>query len=151
MEDYEEEHPGFKKSPIWQKGMDIAILAHKIAEIIDEEDEDSPLWTVKGIFRESAYLIPAKLAGAIGIDLYDLKMENAAIIRKCARELKTSCTSLEMFGFKEKEYLEMLRNEIEVLRLLFIDWVAGFDQFDYIIDRWGLYNPPGVGPHDIDI
>jgi hypothetical protein len=28
--------------------------------------------------------------------------------------------------------------------------VASFDKWDYIIDRWGLFNPPGVGPFDKD-
>jgi len=31
-----------------------------------------------------------------------------------------------------------------------IDWVAGFNKWDYVIDRWGLFNPPGVGPFDKD-
>ncbi|HNW57202.1 MAG TPA: hypothetical protein PLR88_09465 [Bacteroidales bacterium] len=44
----------------------------------------------------------------------------------------------------------MVRDLIEEYRLLFIDWVAGFDKWDYIIDRWGLFNPPGVGPFDKD-
>jgi hypothetical protein len=39
---------------------------------------------------------------------------------------------------------------IEEYRLLFIDWVAGFDKWNYYIDRWGLFNPPGVGPFDKD-
>jgi hypothetical protein len=39
---------------------------------------------------------------------------------------------------------------MEEFRLLFIDWVAGFDQQNYVIDRWGLFNPPGVSAHDHD-
>jgi hypothetical protein len=31
-----------------------------------------------------------------------------------------------------------------------VDWVAGFDQWNYLIDRWGLFNPPGVTAHDHD-
>jgi hypothetical protein len=50
----------------------------------------------------------------------------------------------------DKEYIEFFRNEIEEFRLLFIDWVASFDQWIYIIDRWGLFNPPGVSAHDKD-
>lgn len=149
--DDENEIPNFKDTAIWQKGMDIAVLTHKIAELIDEIDEESPLGTMKGIFKESALIIPAKIAGAIGMGIYDLKMENATIVRKCARELGTTCTSLKMFGFKEEAYLNLLREEIEALRLLFIEWVAGFDQFDYVVDRWGLFNPPGVGPDDVDV
>ena len=28
--------------------------------------------------------------------------------------------------------------------------VLKFDQWNYIIDRWGLFNPPGVGARDKD-
>ena len=55
-----------------------------------------------------------------------------------------------MFGFEEVKYLHIVRNLIEEFRLLFIDWVAAFDKEDYVIDRWGLFNPPGVGPFDKD-
>ncbi len=55
-----------------------------------------------------------------------------------------------MFGFEEVEYFEIVRDLIEEYRLLFIDWVAGFGQLDYIIDRWGLFNPLGVGSFDHD-
>ena len=51
---------------------------------------------------------------------------------------------------KDKEYITLLRNEIEEFRLLFIEWVAGFDKSNYIIDRWGLFNPPGVTAYDKD-
>ncbi len=53
-----------------------------------------------------------------------------------------------MFGFEEAKYFHIVRNLIEEFRLLFIDWVAAFDKEDYVIDRWGLFNPPGVGPFD---
>jgi len=77
-------------------------------------------------------------------------MENAAIIRKSAMDLIVGLRGLEMFGFNEPQYFDLLRAEMEEFRLLFIEWVAGFDKDNYIIDRWGLFNPPGVGPHDKD-
>ena len=58
--------------------------------------------------------------------------------------------SPDAFGFEYVEYYQLVRDLIEEYRLLFIDWVAGFDKWDYIIDRWGLFNPPGVGPFDKD-
>ena len=58
--------------------------------------------------------------------------------------------SLKMYGFKDVQYYQIVRDLIEEYRLLFIDWVAGFDKENYIIDRWGLFNPPGVGPFDKD-
>jgi len=100
---------------------------------------------------EDAMMIAAKISGAEAVDLYDIKMENAAIIRKCARELYVRAGSLRFEeDIKDKEYIELLPNEIEEFRLLFIDWVASFDQWNYIIDRWGLFNPPGVSAHDKD-
>jgi hypothetical protein len=100
---------------------------------------------------EDAMMIAAKISGAEAVDLYDIKMENATIIRKCARELYVRAGSLRFEeDIKDKEYIELLPNEIEEFRLLFIDWVASFDQWNYIIDRWGLFNPPGVSAHDKD-
>jgi len=78
-------------------------------------------------------------------------MENAAIIRKSAMRLMIQNHSLKMFGFEYVEYFQMVRDLIEEYRLLFIDWVERFDKSNYIIDRWGLFNPPGVGPFDVDI
>jgi hypothetical protein len=77
-------------------------------------------------------------------------MEAATIIRKAARDLMVQNHALKMFGFKEYRYFDIVRDLIEEYRLLFIDWVAGFDPWDYVIDRWGLFNPPGVGPFDHD-
>jgi hypothetical protein len=100
---------------------------------------------------EDAMMIAAKISGAEAVDLYDIKMENATIIRKCARELYVRAGSLRFEeDIKDKEYIELLHNEIEEFRLLFIDWVASFDQWNYIIDRWELFNPPGVSAHDKD-
>ena len=59
--------------------------------------------------------------------------------------------SLEDFGFENVEYFQIIRNLIEEYRLLFIDWVSSFDKWNYIIDRWGLFNPPGVTPFDKDV
>ena len=89
-----------------------------------------------------------KLLRAEASDLYDIKMESAAIIRKAAHTLLLQYHHLKLFGFEEVEYYEMVRDLIEEYRLLFIDWVGSFDQTNYVVDRWGLFNPPGVGPND---
>jgi len=134
--------------PIFSKGKEIFDLVHKITDLIPEDNEY--LMEVKGCMLSDAALLTVKIAGAEAAGLYDLKMENAAIIRKAARDLMVSQHSLESFGFEYVEYYQMVRDLIEEYRLLFIDWVAGFDKWDYIIDRWGLFNPPGVGPFDKD-
>lgn len=146
-----EEHDDIREPenlPIYKKGKEIYEVVHQIGELIPEDDEY--LQSVKGQMLGDAMLLTVKVAGAEGGDLYDLRMECAAIIRKAARDLMVTNHSLEMFGFKEVEYFNIVRDLIEEYRLLFIDWVDGFDQWNYFIDRWGLFNPPGVGPHDKD-
>ena len=144
----EENRTNAKELPIYKKGKEIFDVVRRIADLIPEDNEH--LQFVKAEMIQDAALLTVKVSGAEAGGLYDLKMECAAIIRKAARDLMVKNHSLEMFGFEEVEYYEIVRKLIEEYRLLFIDWVAGFDQWDYIIDRWGLFNPPGVGPFDHD-
>ncbi|NQU32788.1 MAG: hypothetical protein HQ521_06095 [Bacteroidetes bacterium] len=134
--------------PIYKKGKEIFEVVRQIGELIPEDNEH--LQYIKAQMFGDTVLLTVKVAGAEGGGLYDIRMECAAIIRKAARDLMVTNYSLEMFGFKEVEYFEIVRDLIEEYRLLFIDWVDGFDRWDYIIDRWGLFNPPGIGPHDHD-
>jgi hypothetical protein len=137
-----------EKLPIYRKGQEIFNMVSKITDLIPENDEY--LMDIKSCMLNDAALLSVKVAGAEAAELYDLKMENAAIIRKAARDLIVQNHSLDAFGFEYVEYYQIVRDLIEEYRLLFIDWVAGFDKWDYVIDRWGLFNPPGIGPFDKD-
>ncbi|WP_289658653.1 hypothetical protein [Flavobacterium panacagri] len=138
------------KMPIFQKAEQILKLTEGLVHIIPAENEFLQETTVR-FMLENAMIIPAKIAGAEAGDLYDLRMENAAIIRKAARELYVQAGSLRYEdGITDTDYIYLLRNTIEEFRFLFIDWVAGFDVWNYIKDSWGLFNPPGVNAHDKD-
>jgi hypothetical protein len=134
--------------PIFKKGEEIRHLVQQICDLLPEDNE--PLQDLKQQLLADSRTITAKLAGAARDTLYDIKMEGATFIRRAAHDLMISYHSLKEYGFKEVEYYMMVRNLIEEFRLLFIDWVAGFDKWNYITDRWGLFNPPGVGPFDKD-
>jgi len=137
-----------EKLPIYRKGKEIFEMVMKITDLIPENNEY--LMEIKACMLNDAALLTVKIAGAEAAGLYDIRMENAAIIRKAARDLIVQQHSLDMFGFEYVEYYQIIRDLIEEYRLLFIEWVAGFDKWDYLIDRWGLFNPPGVGPFDKD-
>jgi hypothetical protein len=138
--------------PIFKKAMQLSDLVDHITEAVDKTDIDferaieaEMIKSNLSYMRQNAMTIPAKIAGAASEDmLYDIRMENAAIIRKAARELITDARGIEMHGFKDIEYLDLLRQEVEEFRILFAEWVKTFDQWHYIIDRWGLFNPPGI-------
>lgn len=136
-----------KNLPILAKAEEIFDLVKTITDLIPEEDE--LLQSYKSQLLEDAMIIPVKISGAEAVKLYDIKMENAAIIRKAARDLMVAYHGLEMFGFKEVKYYLMVREKIEEFRLLFVDWVANFNPKHFITDNWGLFNPPGIS-HDYE-
>ena len=135
--------------PLIEKGKEILNVVHILAGLMPEDNE--PLQHLRDEMLSNARLLFVKLVVADKIELYDLKMEAATFIRKAACDLKVMNHSLKMFGFENAEYFQIVRDLIEEYRLLFIDWVSRFDKWDYIIDRWGLFNPPGVTPFDKDI
>lgn len=148
----------WEKLPVFKKAMEMQKLVDHIIETVEKTDinfeESIQAEMIKSnlnYLRENAMIIPAKIAGAADEDmLYDIRMENAAIIRKSARELITDARGIQMHGFKDVEYLDLLRSEVDEFRILFAEWVKTFDCWNYIIDRWGLFNPPGVNYDDVD-
>lgn len=136
--------------PLYQKAEQIFKITQGLVEIVPAENQFLQETTVR-FMLEDAMIIPTKIAGAQGVELYDLKMENATIIRKAARDLYVQAGSLRFHeDVQDKDYINLLRDEIDEFRLLFIDWVASFDVWNYIKDDWGLFNPPGVSAHDKD-
>lgn len=146
-----------KKFPLFIKAKEIYELVDKVSVLIENNEDENDfnnhlLNEYKNQMHENALIIPAKITGAFSDDiLYDLKMENASIIRKAARTILTTTSGLRMLGFNDLDYLELIRNEIEEFRILFAEWVKTFDEWNYIIDRWGLFNPLGVNYDDYDI
>ena len=130
------------------KGNEIVEVVQSIVDLIP--DDSDYLKSIGGMMYADAVTLVAKVSGAEAGDLYDIRMENAAFIRRAAHDLKISNHSLEAHGFEHVEYYSIVRNLIEEYRLIFIRWVESFDSWNYVIDRWGLFNPPGVSPFDKD-
>jgi len=145
----EEEELDARSLPIFKKGQEIVDVVNEIVDLIPDDDNQQ-LNSVAQFMLADSFQLTVKIVGAEAGGLYDIKMEAASIIRKAAHDLLLSNHSLKMYGFKDVHYFQIVRDLLEEYRLLFIDWVAGFDQWDYVTDRWGLFNPPGVGPFDKD-
>lgn len=130
------------KSKISEKADEIYRTTQSVCELIP--DENKMLQEIKSQILENAMVLKVKLASAEKMKLWDLKMENASIIRKNARELVVQYHSLKMFGFEDVKYYKLVRDQLEEFRLLFRDWVADFNPKHFIVDDWGLFNPPGI-------
>ena len=154
-EHYESGINEWRTLPVFRQGVVILHLVEHIIEGIKLEDQipNSPYKLT--LFQRhtsrmmgNAILIPSAIATAHGVDLYDLKMENATVVRKAAREIIRDSKGLLASGYKDEEYLNLLADAIETLRPIFAQWIQTFDSSQYIIDRWGLFNPLGVNYDD---
>ncbi|WP_257667403.1 hypothetical protein [Parapedobacter tibetensis] len=90
------------------------------------------------LIMENALMIPPKIIGAEGGDLYILRMENAAIIRLHGRQLREQVDFAEARGMGKTEYTKLLKIELEKFRHLFVNWVDAFEK-DEVEDDWGLF------------
>lgn len=141
--------PNERNLPLFKKGEEIQQVVYLLTSLFPEDN--MYLQSLKGEMISDAAMLTVKIAGAEAVELYDIKMEAATFIRRAANDLKIMNHSLNDFGFKDVAYFQIVRDLIEEYRLLFIDWVAGFDKWSYITDRWGLFNPPGVSPFDDEL
>ncbi|MBP6643362.1 MAG: hypothetical protein KA186_09745 [Flavobacteriales bacterium] len=147
---------GYHNTPLFQKAEEIRELATAIVEgapddavATDPERQrfaENMLEHSKDDIMANAYLIGAKIAGAYGMGLYDLQMENACLIRRACREMVVALRGLEMGGHKEEAHFDLLRNAVKEFRPLFVEWVTTFKESDRMWDDWGLFNLPGDVP-----
>ena len=67
-----------------------------------------------------------------------------------SKYLPAEGTTLGLQGITwvEQTYIDVLRNEIEAFRKIFIDWVAAMDKETDLPDEWHLFNDPANFPED---
>lgn len=134
-----------RQLPIYQKAELLYKLVESIVASLPEEDEY--IQSTKHLMLEDAMILPAKIAGAEAGGLYSIRMQNAAIIRDHAMHLYVQVGGLRFHdAYKNIQYIQLIRKEINEFRLLFIEWVESFDTNNHIWDDWGLFNPPGAIP-----
>lgn len=137
--DPERERKKLESLPIYMKAMDILDLTEQIVDTF-KDDEMGKIH--QEIMMQDAMLIPAKIAGAEAMDDYILKMENATVIKIHARSLLTQTASAKHLALQDARYLQLLRDEIELFRKLFKEWVASFENGTTKEgDGWGLFVP----------
>ncbi|WP_294251911.1 hypothetical protein [uncultured Chryseobacterium sp.] len=128
--------------PLFRKAQEIYQTLITLTDLFPEDN--TYLQHIKSHLLGDIMMIQAKISGAHAVKLYDIRMENAAIIRKAARDIMVGGNNLQDFGFADARYYRIIRSQIEEFRLLFVEWVAGFNPKHFIVDSWGLFNPPGI-------
>jgi len=90
-----------------------------------------------GMLLSDAHKVGVKIRSSEA-GLYIIRMENAAIIRKNAQFIKISTNGFIEDELMEDQYWLVIRNEIDIFRGLFKQWVATFEKDEYE-DEWGLF------------
>jgi hypothetical protein len=138
----DEEFEKHKRLPIYKKSLVIRKLTKAVIEPIDEDQDDINL---KQLMLENAYMISSKIAGAEAGELYSYRLENAFSIKRYANELLAEATLCESKKLGNQQYIKPLKNEIEKLRKMFIEWVDSFDKSKDVEDTWALWQDYGGG------
>lgn len=141
-----------EQTPIYKKAKEIQRLVESLITLIKESElpyaDEVDLELIREKLTEmelNAGEIPILIASASHPHSpYDYNMENAVYIKKAAYELLGDAVYIEDLGLKDIDYLELLHDEIEAFRLLFIEWVKSFELWKYAGDDWGLFNPEGI-------
>ncbi len=121
--------------PLMKKSKEIVSLTHALVGSLDEARKE----LYGGIMMADAMILGAKFAGANSISDYILRMENATIMKVHAKNLNSMTYQLAMEETHAEEHLQLLREAIEEFRILFVDWVSGFDPSERFDDGWGLF------------
>lgn len=101
------------------------------------------------LMMENISVASVKLSGAKVLDdVYHALMENAVLVKVNMKELKVQLFAARELYRGDKEYLDVIKEEVEAFRLLFIQWVATFDKTKDYPDDWHLFNNPDDFPPD---
>ena len=125
----------YRKLPVFKKADEILELAEVIAEALKEDSKKEHL---AAEILSNAMIMQVKIAGAEGGGLYSLKMQNAVVIKIAAHDMLNAVITSAMLEISEEDYVQLMRDKVEEFRLLFLDWIRGFDKSYDIPDNWGI-------------
>jgi hypothetical protein len=134
--DPEKERRRMDSLPVYQKAEEIRELTR---EIIDSIHDERVRMVYTNTMLEDSIIIPDRIAAAEAVDDYVSKMENATLVKIHARSLENQSASLVFDGAIPKEYLILLRKEIQSFREIFRLWVKTFSSAEKKDDGWGLF------------
>jgi len=126
----------YRKLPVFKKSQELFDLAEAMADSL-RDDDDRKSHLASEIFSNAA-LIQAKIAGAEGGGLYTIRMQNAVLIKLATQDMFSAAAVASMMKLNEQDYVELLREKIEEFRIVFNEWVRGFDKTYDIPDNWAI-------------
>lgn len=112
-------------------------MATAFAENLADDGEEKHPASTKALIYENLMIVVPKIIGAISMDLYVLKMENASNIRTNCKQMMEQIGFAVLMGWADDTHKKVIEEALVKFRELFKQWVSTF-QKDTYEDEWGL-------------
>ncbi len=136
-------YKNFRSIPVYKKALDLCTISREIASFVSYNKDLLKLYQSNSLrdhiadsLLTDAILIPQQIAQAETSDSQAVRMKSARFINIMIRNILSYCNGLEKDGVKEKEYLNLLRQEIRSFRKTFRVWRKSLSRNRG--DNWGL-------------
>ena len=123
---------------LYNKWREIFMLVESYCETLQDSKDYDHAEKNKELIWQNLFIVAPKIIGAVGADLYTLKMENASIVRNNCREMMEQIKFTAMVGAGEEKYADAIEREMDIFRELFKTWVNTFVKDEHE-DEWGLF------------
>jgi len=124
-------HKNLRTIPVYRKALELCRMSREIASYVTFNKDLLKLYksnSLRDIIADSlltdAILIPQKIAQTEFSISQDEILKNVSYINIMIKNINSYCTGLERDGVKEKEYLNLLRQEINSFRRSFNKWTG---------------------------
>jgi len=122
-------YKNLKAVPIYRKALELCKMSREIASYVTYNKDLLKLYQSNSLrdniadsLLTDAILIPQKIAQAECSESYAIRMKSATYVNIIIRNIQSYCTGLEKDGVREKEYLNLLRQEVQSFRSLYSNW-----------------------------
>ena len=121
---------------LYNQWREVFKLVSAFAENLPEEENE--ILSTKSMIYQNAYIVAPKIISASGDTLYQIKMENAALIRFNCRQMWEQIAFAVLMGNADEEHKEVIEEALSRFKEIFSKWVSSF-KHDEVEDDWGLF------------
>lgn len=121
---------------LYNQWREVFVLVMAFAESLPEEEDE--MLSTKSMIYQNAYVVAPKIMSACGDTLYQIKMENAVLIRFNCRQMWEQIAFAALTGSADDDHKKVIEDAIGRFKELFRQWIATFRRDEYE-DEWGLF------------
>lgn len=122
-------YKNLRNIPVYKKALELSKMSREIASYVSYNKDLLKLYQSNSLRDRIAdslltdtILIPQKIALVENSNSYSERANTVTFINIMIRNINSYCTGLEKDGVKEKEYLNLLRMEIQSFRKSYKKW-----------------------------